>query len=244
MIAASARRALIVGANSEIAAATADAFSADGGLVAGVGLDDGRSDHYAHFAVADMTDGDAATRTVEWAVEKLGGIDTVVAAAARYAMSSAEETSDEEWHAVLSSVLDTAFFTIRAALPHLGAGSTIVAVSSINSRVTAPALPAYATAKAGLEGLVRQLALEYGPRGIRVNAVVPATVKSGDYPPQDGYPLGRVAAPAEIARAIQFLAAPASSFITGTSLVVDGGLSIGSPAAWLRDDLRDRFLPR
>ncbi|MGP4033651.1 SDR family NAD(P)-dependent oxidoreductase [Pseudarthrobacter sp. 1C304] len=241
--AAAPRRVLVVGANSEIAAAIADIFSAAGGQVAGVGLDHSRTEHYTHFAVADVAVSTEADRVVQWAIESMGGLDTVVLAAARITMASAEETTDEMWRSSLASVLDTAFFVSRAALPHLSAGSTIVAVSSVNGHIAAPALPAYATAKAGLEGLVRQLAFEYGMRGIRVNAVVPGTIKAPPYPPQDGYPLGRTGTPQEVAEAVKFLATPVSSFITGASLPVDGGLMISSPAAWLRPDLRERWLP-
>jgi 3-oxoacyl-[acyl-carrier protein] reductase len=114
----------------------------------------------------------------------------------------------------------------------------MVAVSSVNAFLAAPGFPAYAAATAGLTGLVRQLALEYGPRGIRVNAVAPGTIGSAGMPsPELGHPIGRVGDPAEVASAVEFLAS--NGFITGVTLPVDGGLSIASPAAFLRVDLQE-----
>ena len=102
-------------------------------------------------------------------------------------------------------------------------------------------MPAYAAAKSGLEGLVRQLALEYGPRGIRVNAVAPGMIGPTGVPDAAaGYPLGRIGTPEEVAQAVHFLAG--ATFVTGVVLPVDGGLSIASPAAFLRPDLRARWL--
>jgi NAD(P)-dependent dehydrogenase (short-subunit alcohol dehydrogenase family) len=134
----------------------------------------------------------------------------------------------------------TGFAVGRAALPLLPTGGAVVAVSSVNAFLAAPGVPAYAAAKAGLEGLVRQLALEYGPRGIRVNAVAPGMI-GGDSiaDAAAGYPLGRTGTPDEVAEAVLFLAG--AGFVTGAVLPVDGGLSIASPAAFLRADLLKRW---
>jgi NAD(P)-dependent dehydrogenase (short-subunit alcohol dehydrogenase family) len=108
-----------------------------------------------------------------------------------------------------------------------------------------PGVAAYASAKAGVEGRVRQLALDYGPRGIRVNTVAPRMTGGQEYPNvTEGYPLGRTGTPEEVAAAGHFLASGAASFTTRVVLPVDGGLSIHSPAARLRPDLRARFLNR
>jgi len=139
--------------------------------------------------------------------------------------------------------LTCAYQVCRQAIPHMRAGSAIVAVSSVQAHVTVPERPAYSAAKAGLEGLVRQLALEYGPRGIRVNAVAPGAIVPGDYRPEltEGYPLGRPGRPSEVADAVRYLAGPEASFITGATLPVDGGLMVTSASVFSRSDLRARL---
>jgi NAD(P)-dependent dehydrogenase (short-subunit alcohol dehydrogenase family) len=174
-------------------------------------------------------------------VEKAGGIDVVVLAAAAMPVGPITDTTDEQWHGAMTATLGTAFAVSRAALPRMRPGGAIVAVSSVNGTLAAPGVPAYAAAKSGLEGLVRQLALEYGPRGIRVNAVAPGMIGPTGIPDAAaGYPLGRIGTPEEVAHAVRFLAE--ATFVTGVVLPVDGGLSIASPAAFLRPDLRARWL--
>jgi NAD(P)-dependent dehydrogenase (short-subunit alcohol dehydrogenase family) len=235
------RRVLIAGANPRISTAIAEEFRSLGGRVAGIDLHDGSAASYEHFEVADCSESAAARRAVDAAATALGGLDTLVLATASMPVASATATTDEQWRSALSATLDAAFFVTRAALAHLEAGASIVAVSSTNAHLAAPGLPAYSAAKAGLEGLMRQIALEYGPRGIRANTVCPGTVNDAYYD-AEGYPLGRIGRPEELAKAVRFLGGDESSFVTGATLIVDGGLSISSPTAWLRQDLRDRWL--
>jgi 3-oxoacyl-[acyl-carrier protein] reductase len=228
----SGRGVLVVGASSPIGQAVAAAFDDSGDRVLRVSLD-------ADLAL-DCSSAAGAAAAVQATVDLAGHLDVVVLAAAAMPVGPITATTDESWNAALAATLGTAFAISRAALPVMGPGSAIVAVSSVNAFLAAPGVPAYAAAKAGLEGLVRQLALEYGPRGVRVNAVAPGMIGSSVPDGEAGYPLGRTGTPSEVAAAVHFLAG--AGFVTGTVLPVDGGLSIASPAAFLRPDLRARWL--
>jgi meso-butanediol dehydrogenase / (S,S)-butanediol dehydrogenase / diacetyl reductase len=234
-----ARGVLVVGAGSPIGRAIGEAFSGD--LIVGVALEPFEDPAYGRTLALDCSSAAGAASAVEAVLAFAGRLDVVALAAAYMPVGPVTSLSDADWHRALDATLGTAFATCRAALPHLGSRGAIVAVSSVNAFLAAPGVPAYAAAKAGLEGLVRQLALEYGPRGIRVNAVAPGMI--GDAVPDGaaGYPLQRTGRPSEVAAAVHFLAG--AGFVTGVVLPVDGGLSIASPAAFLRDDLRARWLP-
>ena len=234
------RVVLVVGGSSDIGRAIAAAFRADGDQVAGCGLEPCDDDAFNLYLTGDCADPAVAASIVGQVVDEFGRLDVVVPAAAVMPVAPADRTTDTQWRTALGATLDSAFFVTRAALPRL---RCIVAVSSVNATLAAPGLPAYAAAKAGLEGLVRQLALEYGPRGIRVNAVAPGLIGAADLPgAAEGYPLRRIGRPEEVAAAVVFLASAAAGFITGVTLPVDGGLSIASPAAFTRPDLRARWL--
>ena len=133
--------------------------------------------------------------------------------------------------------LSGAFHVLQASAPHIGKGGSFTAISSIDSSAPVPGLAPYCTSKAGLEALVRSAALELGPAGVRCNAVLPGLVRTPLMESQlarpgveDAFiaqtPLRGIAAGAEVADVVAFLASPAARWITGASIPVDGGMSL------------------
>jgi 3-oxoacyl-[acyl-carrier protein] reductase len=189
---------------------------------------------------ADVTSTAACDSLAATALERFGRIDGVVANAGILRRSTIEEMSDEKWGEVLDVDLTGVMRVFRSAIPHLGAGAALVAVSSMSGGVYGWAEHAhYTAAKAGVIGLVRSLAIELGSRGIRANTVIPGLVET----PQSldevnslgaerlrelaaGVPLRRVADPSEVADLIIYLTGPTASYITGADIRIDGGLTI------------------
>ncbi|TDO49166.1 NAD(P)-dependent dehydrogenase (short-subunit alcohol dehydrogenase family) [Kribbella sp. VKM Ac-2527] len=238
------RRALVIGATTPIGTAIVAALVADGCQVAGVSLEDKEIDGLDLHLTADCSEAAGADEAVGRVIAEFGGLDVLVAAAGRMPVEPAHRTTDAQWFDALANTLNTFFFPVRAALPALFESdvAAVVAVSSVNTLVSAPWTAAYTAAKGGVDALVRQLAVEYAGRGIRVNAVAPGIVGSGGRPDAAvGYPIGRTIEATEVADAVAFLAGPRAAAITGVVLPVDGGLSVLSPAVVGRADLQARL---
>jgi NAD(P)-dependent dehydrogenase (short-subunit alcohol dehydrogenase family) len=189
--------------------------------------------------VGDVADAAVAARAVAIAGERFGGLDVLVNNAAQFLLKSILDTTDEEWDRLMRSNVRGAFVHARAALPALAERrGTMVNVASVSGMVGAPGQAAYAATKGAIVQLTRQLAVEFAPQGVRVNAVGPGAIDTAfvarslgaghedrPVPPEvvASHPLGRVAEPREIAEVIAFVASPLAGFMTGAIVMADGG---------------------
>lgn len=186
---------------------------------------------------ADVAESGAAERIAAQAVDRFGRLDVLINNAGVVVRKPADETLPEDWDELFASNLKGMAEMCRHALPHLRRqeGASIVNVSSIAGLVGTPLRAAYAATKMGILGYTRVLARELAPEGIRVNAVCPGLIDTDFVVPYltadpnrlhsslAAIPMGRMGAPDEVAWPIVFLASPAASFITGQTLIIDGG---------------------
>lgn len=244
--------ALVTGAGSGIGRATALRLAERGAAVA---LFDRDADGLAATAAAIRDDGGSALElsgdvseegdvaaAVERAVAELGPLRTVVACAGIEVTGTAPEMELADWHRVLAVNLTGVFLTARQAIPALVAagGGSFVALSSDAGVQGASGFAAYCASKHGVIGLVRSLALDHGPEGVRCNVVCPGFVEtpmadrlfagapSGERERwQRLVPLGRFAQPQEVAASIAFLSSPEGRYVNGQVHVIDGGSTAG-----------------
>ena len=243
------RKALITGADSGIGAAVAIAFAREGADVTLSYLPEEEADakHVVSLIEAagrtavtfpgDITDAEHCRSLVAAAVEGMGGLDIVVNVAGKQVWQPRlADISDEQFEQTFRTNVFAMFWIIKAALPHLGPGSSIINTASLEAYKPAPDRLDYASSKAAINNFSKGLAQQLVADGIRVNVVAPGPtwtalqVTAGVDPatlPQFGSsetPIGRSGQPAELAPAYVFLASAESSFVSGETLNVNGGM--------------------
>lgn len=239
------KRAIVTGGGSGIGRAIVLAFLAEGAQVETCDrTPDGQADAEASgagFAVCDVADAAAVDDWVAVARQRMGGVDVVVANAGYELLGDALELELEEWDRHQAVMLRGVFVTFRSALKHVvpgGQGASFIALGSNLSFAAIPRFTSYLAAKAGVMGLVRGVAVDFAPAGVRVNALCPGPTLTplierqlvGVEDPESllqlwagDTVLKRLGRPEEIAAGAVFLASDESSFVTGSALMVDGG---------------------
>lgn len=241
--------AVVTGAASGIGAAIAELGAAEGGEVWLFDVDPrGRRaaetlssafGHPAHFLQVDVTDETQIQHGISEVLDRAGRIDIVVNSAGRDSHADPSTMTGQEWDQFMALDLKASWLTVKAAVTsmiEIGGGS-VVNIASLHATLTAENNFPYAAAKAGLLGLTRSLALDLGPKGVRVNTVSPGWTRSqridthfaaigpdATHQIEQLHALRRTAEPAEVAEVAVFLASDRASFVTGANWPVDGGL--------------------
>ncbi len=243
--------AIVTGASAGIGRATAKLFAAEGAkvvvgarrsselesLVAEIEAAGGK----AAALAGDVRDEAYAKALVSLAVERFGKLDIAFNNAGTLGQQGlSTEVSREGWNKAIEINLTASFLAAKHQIAEMvkhGSGSVIFTSTFVGYSFAFPGVAAYAASKAGLIGLTQALAAEFGPRGIRVNAILPGAVDTAMYRDMNNTPesqafitnlhaLKRVAAPEELARSVLYLASDDAAFVTGTASLVDGGASI------------------
>ncbi len=244
---------LVTGGGTGIGAAISDAFLAAGATV----VISSRRPQVLEAAVeragserlvaipADVSEKAEITRLLGEIIDRHGQIDVVVSNAAGYAAGDITELPDEAWEAMRATNVDGFFHLAKAALPLLQrTGGSLVAVSSVSGLAGDWNQAGYNATKAAVSNFIRSLALDWGTRGVRLNAVAPSLTATDPVrmltgnealleKATDRTALGRIAQPDDIAPAVLFLASDAARYITGVTLPVDGGTSASTGQAHL-----------
>lgn len=242
------KRAVITGGDSGIGRAIAIAFAREGAdvLISYLNEHDDAKDVARYIEEAgrtcvlvpgDLSEPAHCRAVIDRAVQELGGIDVLVNNAAYQMMrQNLEDISDEEWDYTFRLNVGAYFYLVKAALPHLGPGSSIIGSSSVNSDSPNPTLAPYAATKAAIANLSASLAQLLGDKGIRVNSVAPGPIWTPLIPSTmpansvasfgDNTPLGRAGQPAELAPVYVLLASDEASYVSGARVAVTGGRPI------------------
>ena len=235
--------ALVTGGAGGIGAAVAVELAARGARVVVADLheaDNPQAGPGTAFRRLDVTDEQAWASLAGWLHAEHGRLDILVTAAGIAAAAPLVDLEATQLRRILEVNVIGTMLAVRAAVPlmRVHGGGSVVTVASVNGFSAPPGLAAYAASKWAVRGLTRSAAIELAPYGIRVNAVCPGSIETAitrtggfDTTDWEGYrrliPLGRRGTVADVAAAVAYLAGPASGYVTGTDLVVDGGLIAG-----------------
>ena len=233
--------ALVIGASRGIGKAVALRYVEEGAKVvlADFDAEGGRAaadELGVPFVHTDISRMDDAVAAVDFAVQQFDRLDIIVQNAGIYPWQLIENTSPEDWDHVMGVNLRGCFNAARAALPQMkkqGSGRILFTSSITGPHVTSPGHGHYSATKAGINGFIRSAALEFSSYGITVNGVEPGNIMTEAIQLHRGdafiknmeaaIPLGRLGSPRDVANAFLFLASDDASYITGTTIVVDGG---------------------
>jgi len=235
------RVAVVVGGASGIGWATAKTLAAEGCRVTIADRNAELAEQCAAelgephtWAAVEVTDEDSVAKLFDDVVARDGHLDVVVNCAGFSGFGLITELDAAQFRSVVDVCLTGGFLVLKHAGRHLREGGAVVSMTSLNARQPAIGMSAYCAAKAGLSMLTQVAALEFGPRGIRVNAVAPGFVHTPLTDPAaaipgvveeyvENTPLGRPGTPEDIAAAVAFLCSPAASWLTGEVLDLNGG---------------------
>lgn len=245
--------ALVTGAGSGIGQAAALRFAAEGARVAVLDIRselaalttmmiDKEHEGQALALAADVASAHEVRTAVDHAVAEFGRLDVLYNNAGTMEMASIADTGEDAWDRTLGVHAKGTFLCSQAALEHMGEGGSIVNQGSVGALVGVPYLAAYCAAKGAVVALTRTMAAELAPRGVRVNAICPGTCRTpmteplfrarGGGDAEAGvaatlpkYPLGRLGTPEDIAAVALFLASDEASFVTGSVVTSDGGMT-------------------
>ena len=253
------RVAIITGANSGIGRATARLFAREGAKIVCCDIQETISPRIdqlikekeggqAVFATIDVTKPEDCERMVKTALDSFGDVDILYNNAGAGIRKKVHEHSDEEWKFVLDTNLNAMFRGARAVLPHFikKKSGNIVTTASTFGLLASPNYPGYCATKAAIVNLTREMAMDYGPLGIRINCVCPGAIETPrfrGFPPKPTLGEGmtdeqrkimgdtnkallRMGRPEEIAYGVLFLVSDEASFVTGHAMVIDGGQTI------------------